>query len=183
VIETLGVRWRGLLPDQRRWIVVNALVVTAVINLVVNAVIARVSVGSAPLVHLWAVPLVDKPSTITDTVGTFFFLPLVTTLSVTRAIRIERHRGRVTAIQPGDTGPWLSRLPDTPVRRGLVLGGLCAAILSPIAVLALLVSDVGDVSRTHFVVYKAILGLALGAIVTPFVALRAMADPIDGPAA
>jgi hypothetical protein len=178
VIDRLRGRWRALLPDQRRWLVVNGLVVTAVINLVVNALIARVSVGGATTVHMWALPLVDKPSTVIDTVGTFFFLPLVTCLSLGRAIGIERRRGRLTAIGLESLGPWLRRLPESRLRRGLVLGGLCAAILSPVAVIVLLASDVGDMSRTSFVVYKAVLGVALGAIVTPLIALRAMADPL-----
>jgi ABC-type enterobactin transport system permease subunit len=178
VIETLGVRWQGLLPDQRRWIVLNGLAVTAVINLVANAVIARVSVGDAATVHLWGVPLIDKPSTIIDTVGTFFFLPFVTCLSCGRAIGIERGRGRVSALGLGDVGAWLGRLPEARLRRAVVLGAVCTAVLSPVAVVALLASGVGDMSRTSFVAYKAVLGVALGAIVTPLIALRAMADPL-----
>jgi hypothetical protein len=178
MIDRLATRWRALLPDQRRWIVLNGLLVTAAINLVANAVIARVSVGSAATVHLWGVPVLDKPSTVIDTVGTFFFLPFVTCLSCTRAIGIERRRGRLSAFRLGDAGPWLRGLPERLLQRGLVLGAVCVAVLSPVALIALLVSGVGDMSRTSFVVYKAVLGVALGLVVTPVIALRAMADPL-----
>lgn len=178
MIHRLRGWWQALVPDQRRWVLVNGLLVTAVINVVLNGLIARVSVGGATTVHLWAVPLVDKPSTVIDTVGTFFFLPFATCLSCGRAIGIERRRGRVTAIGLESLGPWPGRLPESRLRRSLVLGGLCTAVLSPVAVVVLLASDVGDMSRTSFVVYKAVLGVALGAIVTPLIALRAMADPL-----
>jgi hypothetical protein len=178
VIRSLRTWWGALLPDQRRWVVLKALLGTAVINLVANAAIARVSVGGATTVHLWAVPLVDKPSTVTDTVGTFFILPFVTSLSCTRAIWSDVRRGRLSAIGPGDLGPWLDRLPPSRLRRSAVLGALCTAALAPLALVVVLVADVGDMSRTSFVVYKAGLGVVLGLIVTPIVALRAMADPV-----
>jgi hypothetical protein len=173
----LSVRWDELLPEQRRWIVVNAVVVTAGVNLVVNALIARVSLGSTAIVPLWAVPLLDKPSTITDTVGTFFILPLVTCVMLTTFMGVERRRGRLSPVRSADTASWLGRLPTGRVQRGAVIGAVCTALLSPVAVILLLVADFGDVSTTAFVVYKAALGVVLGAVVTPVIALLAMADP------
>jgi hypothetical protein len=40
----------------------------------------------------------------------------------------------------------------------------------------IIVSGVGDVSIGHFVTYKAILGVVLGFVVTPIVALWALAE-------
>ena len=37
--------------------------------------------------------------------------------------------------------------------------------------------DYGDISVGHFVLYKAIFGVVLGAIVTPLIAIVAMSDP------
>ncbi|MEY2571413.1 MAG: hypothetical protein QOE63_1763 [Acidimicrobiaceae bacterium] len=159
----------------------NAVVLTAGVNLVVNALIAWVSIGSTSSVPLWAVPLLDEPSTITDTVGTFFLLPLITCVMLTTVVRAQRRRGHLSSGRPVDAGPWLGRLPAGRVRRGAALGAVCCAVLSPIALLVLVIADFGDVSRTTFVVYKAALGVALGAIITPVIAVRALADPLTEP--
>ena len=65
---------------HRRWIVINALLVTALINAVVNAGIAWLSAGGRSRIPLWATPIVGGPSTLTDTAGTLFILPLTTTI-------------------------------------------------------------------------------------------------------
>jgi hypothetical protein len=167
-----------LLPDQRRWIAIYAVGVTAGTNLVVNALIAWASVSSLSRVPLWAVPLVDKPSTITDTVGTFFFLPLTTCLICTTAVRVEVRARRLSPLAVGELGMRLRRLPSGIVRRGLLLGTASAATFGPLSALVLWTARFGDVTRTEFIVYKAVLGVVLGAIVTPLIALRAMADPV-----
>ena len=79
--------WRELPPAHRRWIVLNALIVTAVVNLVINAGLAWGSSAGEHRVPLWSVPLVEKPSTVVDTVGTFFLLPLITCLLITTVAR------------------------------------------------------------------------------------------------
>ncbi len=53
----------------------------------------------------------------------------------------------------------------------MVIGAACTAVLSPLAVIALV--GVGDMSGTAFVVDKAVLGVTLGAVVTPLIAVRA----------
>jgi hypothetical protein len=171
-----SVRWDKLLQGQRRWLALNAVLLTAGTNLVVNAVIAWLSVSGLRTVPLWAVPLIGKPSTITDTVGTFFLLPLTTCLMCTTAVRIQVRRGRLSPLRLDDVGAILARLPKGRLRRGAVLGAVCSAALSPIAVVVLLAVDFGGVSRAEFVAYKAALGVALGAVVTPVIAVRAMAD-------
>ncbi len=181
MIDTIMVRWRALLPGQRRWLFLNALLVTAVINLVINAVLARVSAGSETSIPLWALPRLGHPSVGIDTLGTFFFLPLATCLGCTRAVRLARRRGQLAPVARADLGAWCDRLPEGRVGRGVVLGAMCFAILTPVAIVAFAVDGVGDLSRTSFVVYKAILGVVLGAIVTPVIALVAMAEPSPRP--
>ena len=175
-VAARSARWGNLQPGHRRWLVLNALLLTAVTNVVVNAAIAWMSVRSLRTVPLWAVPVVDKPSTVTDTVGTFFLLPFTTCLICTTAVRLEVRRGRLSPLRLSELGSVLARLPDGRLRRGALLGAVCAAALSPIAVGVLLAANFGDISRAEFVAYKAALGVALGAIVTPIIALRAMAD-------
>ena len=169
--------WRSLPAPHRRWIVVNALLITGLINLVVNAALAWLSARGAE-VPLLAVPILET-STIVDTVGTFFILPLITCLLCTWAVWYERrNRGLPPLDLPRDTHSWL---PGTPRRlpvRGVKLGALVTALLGPPAVVALVVTGFGNISTGEFVLYKAILGVALGAVVTPVIALWAMSDQL-----
>jgi hypothetical protein len=52
----------------------------------------------------------------------------------------------------------------------------CLGALGPPAVAILIATNFGDIATGTFVLYKAILGITLGAIVTPMIALHAMAD-------
>ncbi len=171
--------WRGLPREHRRWIVLNALLVTAAINVVVNALIAWVTIRGESNVPLWSVPLVEKPSTITDTVGTFFVLPLITCLLATTAVWRERRIGRLPSLGGGlPLHILLSNVPRTRFWRGVRLGAVVTIALTPISVLILAAIDFGGITQGQFVLYKAALGVALGAVVTPLIALWAMADPL-----
>jgi hypothetical protein len=167
----------GVSRDHRRFIFWHAIVGAAIVNLVLNALIAWLSVRSEDSVPRWAVPLADKPSTITDTLGTFFILPLLTCLIFTAVARRELRHGRITPLGwAWSPKSILRRLPSGTVRRGLALGALCTAALGPPAVALIVVLDFGDLSVGEFVTYKAIFGVVLGMLVTPIVALWALSE-------
>jgi hypothetical protein len=171
---------RDLPASHRRWILLNAIAITAVFNLVINAGIAWLSSAGTTRVPLWATPVIGGPSTITDTVGTLFLLPLITSLLVTTAVRRDLRHERLTPLSHAEsTYPILQILPQSSTRSGFGLGACCVAALAPAAVTILIATDFGDLSVPDFVLYKAILGFALGALVTPVIALRAMADDPD----
>jgi hypothetical protein len=181
VIDTMLARWRGLLPDQRRWLVINAVVGTAAINLVLNAALARISVGDHASVPLWALPKLGHPSTAIDTFGTLLFLPLGTSLGITRAVRLARDKGHLRPLPPAHLGPWLRRLPAGRATRGAVVGVICFLALSPVALAVFALDGVGDLSRGSYVLYRVVLCVLLGAVVSPLIALAAMAEPSPRP--
>ena len=81
------------------------------INLVVNGMIAWLFTRGQPDVPFWARPL-SETSTLGDTLGTIFVLPLITGLLATTAVWIERRNGALPALQliePYDR--WLAKLP------------------------------------------------------------------------
>jgi aminoglycoside phosphotransferase (APT) family kinase protein len=158
----------ALVADQRRWVWQNAVALTAVLNALINAGIAWASAGDHDTIPLWAT---SGPSTITDTVGTLFLLPLITCLLVTTAVRRDTRAGTLTPRRE-----LVHALPSNRLARGAVLGAATVCIAAPPAVAALAALDFGDISATTFVVYKAALGVALGALVTPFIAIAAMSD-------
>jgi hypothetical protein len=162
--------------EHRRWLFLNALLATAAINFVINAVIAWISLRGAHTVPLWSVPLIGKTSAALDTFGTFFFLPFMTTLFCTTTVWAQVRRGRLA---PLSSVAFLERLPSGRIRRGLTLGGITMAALTPLALVVFLLARVDTMSAGAFVLYKGVLGVALGAVVTPVIALCAMADPLD----
>ena len=175
--------WNELSAEHRHYIFWQAIVGAAVVNLILNAGIAWLSVRNEDAVPRWAVPLIDRPSTITDTIGTFFILPLVTCLIFTALAHREMRAGKVQPLGwTRVSHPFLRRLPEGKLRRGLAAGAITTLILGPVAVLAIVALDVGDVTIGGFVAYKAVFGVALGLLVTPILALWALAEaPTDQP--
>ena len=169
------VLWRETASEHRRWLLINTIVIAALANAALNALIAWGSAANEDEIPLLAAPLVEGPSLITDTIGTFFILPFLTTLAVTTAVWHELREGRITKLSKRTSGI-LARLPATRVRRGAYFGLITMVVLSPPAVLALVIRDPGDVSVGDFVLFKAIFGVVLGALVTPPIALAAMTD-------
>jgi hypothetical protein len=171
----LRAAWRELSAEHRRWLFLNAVLITAFINAALNALIAWGSAAGEDEIPLWAAPLVGGPSTITDTVGTFFILPLVTTLLITTVIWHELAEGRLEPlVHTPDSEAFFPRLPRTRFRRGLYFGAVCTVMLAPAAVIVLVAIDFGDISVGDFVLYKAIFGILLGLLVTPIIGIAAM---------
>jgi hypothetical protein len=184
VMGRLRRRWQGMLGPHRRWIVINAILVSAAINLVLNAAIAWVSVLGQRAVPLWSVPLLGGQSTVVDTVCTLFVLPLTTCLMCTSSVWQELRSGRLTPLRKS-TCFWsvIAHLPARRLRRGVVLGALSVLVFAPPVVLLMTALDVGDLSIEGFMIYKVSFAVVLGAMVTPLIAARAMTDAIARPAA
>ena len=168
----------GWLPEpNRRWIAVNALGVTAIVNVAVTAVVAWVTVGGVHRVPLWST---EKTSMVSDSLGTLFTLPLITCLLATTAVRRDLRAGNLERISGlGRHQPLLALLPGSRLFRGIALGVACFGILALPVTLLLVAVDLGDLSSTGFVAYKVAFTVVLGAVVTPLVAVRAMADRLD----
>jgi hypothetical protein len=170
--------WRELTAEHRRWLFINAVLITAFINAALNALIAWGTSAGEDEIPLWAAPLVGGPSTIWDTVGTLFILPLVTTLIITTVIWHELAAGRLQPLVLDDvSGAFFRRLPQTRFRRGLFFGAITTLMLAPAAVIVLVAIDFGDISVGDFVLYKAIFGIVLGLLVTPIIGIAAMTGP------
>jgi hypothetical protein len=167
-------RWRDLPGPHRRWIIVYALVGSVLTNAVVNSLLAWVSVVRQHRIPLWSWPLL-RTSTEVNTVGTLFILPFVTTWLTTAAVWRELSTGRLAPLPSSSIG-FLAHLPGGLARRGARVGVACLAVLAPAAVALVAGTKFGGVSRGDFVVFQTVFTVCFGAIVTPLVAVRAMAD-------
>jgi hypothetical protein len=165
-------------PTNSRWIIRYALGMTAAVNFVVNGLLAWMTTIGHTHLDLVAVPLIGAPSLVTDTLGTLVILPITTSLLCSLGVRGYRRRGLLDPIRLPTIGPirWLARLPSGDLRAGLVLAAWTAALLGPVSCALLVALNSSGVSRGSFVVYKVLLGVALGAVITPIVAIRAMAQ-------
>jgi hypothetical protein len=174
----MGLRaaWRELTVEHRRWLFLNAIVITALVNAALSALIAWGSAASEDEIPLLAAPFVEGPSTIVDSVGTFFILPFLTTLLITTTTWHELREGRLAQVHSEFSQRFRS-LPKRRLRRGAFFGLLCVILFSPAAVILLLAFDYGDIGVGEFVVFKAIFGIVLGLVVTPVIAVAALHDP------
>jgi hypothetical protein len=164
-----------LTSAHRRFLIRDALVIAGVVNASLSALIAwLVTLGEDEIPNT-AVPLIEGPSVVVDTVGTFFVLPFLTTLAITTVIWKEMRDGHLTRL-PLAPGSFAERLPDTRLRRATRIGLLCLLALGPIGAVVLLLLDYGGISIGEFVIYKAIVGIALGMLVTPLIAMVAFGD-------
>lgn len=160
---------------HRRWVWINAIGVTAVFNVVINGLIAWLSSLGMDEVPTWGLPLIDGTTIATDTAGTFFVLPFVTTVLLSISVRFEMQRGKLTPIAPGAHGlQWLDRLPQPLLRRALVSGALVFALCGPLSLLAVAIAAPAPMLISEFIVFKVLLGTMLGLVVTPLIAVRAM---------
>src|SRR6185436_8238539 len=140
---------QGLTPAHRRFLIRDAIVIAAVAN--------------------------AGPSVTVDTVATCFVLPFITTLVITTVIWKGIRDGHLTRL-PLAPGSLAERLPDTRLRRATGVGLLCLLVFGPISLALLLLFAYGDISPGEFVLFKAIFGIVLGALVTPFIAMVAFGD-------
>jgi hypothetical protein len=147
------------------------------INVVVNAVIAWLSVAGQGSVSMWGAPLIET-SIFWNVVGTLFLLPLITCVLTTTAIRADIRHGSLPPLTGlRSTHPWLATLPSPRWRRGVAVGALAVATLAPPLVLALVAFDPGDLDEGQFVLCQTVFAVLLGIVVTPPIAVLAMADP------
>jgi hypothetical protein len=157
---------------HRRLLVVEQGVGSAVINFVINGVIAWAMFRSMITVPLWG-----QQSIAGDTIGTSFMLPFITCLIVTPLVHRQIRSGKIPRLEWRRAAhPALGRLPGSTVPRALVFGIICAIAVAPLAVWALSVLDVTQMSLWRFLTFKATYAAALAAVVTPLIGLCVLGD-------
>jgi hypothetical protein len=142
---------------------------SVVVNLLINGVIAFLLFRGALVVPLWG-----QQSIAGDTIGTTFLLPLITCLIATPLVRRQVRAGRVAPVAGTPMG--LDWVPGHTFWRGVVLGVIATLLVAPLAIGVLAALGVTQQSFWGFVVFKAVFAAALGAVVTPLIALWAIAS-------
>lgn len=113
-----------------------------------------------------------------DLVPTVFMITLMLTLALTLVTRRRMRAGTLFGLH-GGTGALprpLAMLPGNVLLRALVLALALTAMLVPASIALLAVAGTESMPLGAFVGFKVLYGAALGAVVTPLVLLRALAD-------
>lgn len=159
-------------PAHKRFLLLEEGVGSVIANVIINGAIALLLFRGADRVPLWG-----QQSIAGDTIGTTFFLPFFTTLIVTPLARRALRAGQFEALEWGrDVPRGLRWLPAGTFARGIALGLLCLVIVAPLSVGALSALGVTEQSFWGFITFKVIFAAALGAPVTPLIALLAIAE-------
>jgi len=157
-------------PALRHYLVTEHMIGSAVVNIVLNALIAWLSFRP-----LAAVPMWGQQSIFGDLVGTCIVLPTLNCLIVTQIVRMHIRRGRIGALDwSGPAGGLLQRFPRNPLLRGLAGGVLTAIVFVPLIGGPLVASGIDGMQLLHFVVFKASYAAVMAACVQPFIALWAL---------
>jgi hypothetical protein len=171
--------WGQLPTSHRRWIVFKAVIAGVVINLILNGIIDSLGVSGLDQVQVWGGPM-DETSFFWSAILTLFLLPLITCALVTTAIWRDVRLGSLESLgQLRKAHRWLAALPATRLRRGIAFGALAVVVFAPPLALTLLLADVSELTRQQYVAWHTALAVALGALVTPVIALYAMVDPSE----
>jgi len=164
---------------QRRYLLLEQGLGAAGFNFLLNAAIAWLMFRGADVVPLWG-----QQSIAGDTIGTSVILPFLTCLIATRLVRGHVRSGKVAPLGwSRDTQPWLGWLPRGTLARGLALGCAGLLVFAPPVLLAHVALGVTQLGLGGFVVFKASFAAAEALVVTPLVALWAIAEGPGAPAA
>jgi hypothetical protein len=171
-----GARRPGIVPAfdaaHRRYLLIEQGVGAAIFNLLLNGVLAWLSVRSLERVPLWG-----ETSIAVDTLFTTFLLPFFTCLIVTRLALGMVRKGKLPPVawRRADHAT-LRRLPARTVTRALLLGLVGLVAFGPVMVWAFAAFEVREMGVWSFVTYKALFAAALAAIFTPLIAVLALGD-------
>ncbi len=111
-----------------------------------------------------------------DTIGTSFFLPLVTCLILTAIVRRLLRGGGIVPLARADLPGFVRFLPANFVGRGALVGLLSALSVGVLTLVLLSVLGPESMTRGQVAVYKAVYTAILGILVTPLFGYRALAD-------
>ncbi len=156
---------------QRRFLLLEQGIGSMFVNFPINALIAWAMFRKLDVVPLWGDPSIGG-----DTIGTSFFLPLLTALIGTRLIRGALKSGHVAALDwTRATHPILRLLPRGAFLRGALLGLMCALTIGPLAATFFGAVGLAPLGFWSWVVLKASYAAVLGLFVTPLLAIWALA--------
>jgi len=159
--------------SQQQYLLLGHCIVPCIINFILNGLIGLAMFRGVSMVPVWGLETSAGP----DMLGTCFFLPAITCLIVTPTVRRHVRRSIVEPLPHSPGLPsWLARF-QRPLRTRAALFGLTSLVLVGALVLVALGSvGLTELELTRFLWLKATFSAVLGAVITPFIGIVALAD-------
>jgi len=160
-----------LTEAQRKYLVHDQIIGSAVFNALLNALLAWLTFRR----HT-AVPLKGDPSIIGDAIGTAVLLPLLTCLIVTPLVRKALKTGKLEPLlTPSPGRSMVLWLPSLSFFRGLVLALAALATCAPVFLGLLVLAGVEQLSVGAFIFVKTLYAAVMAGLCAPVIALYVMA--------
>jgi hypothetical protein len=156
-----------------RWVTLNALIGTAITNLVVNFGIGLFSARGIHHVPTWSISAVH-PGVTSDLLGILFTLPLITCVLVSLGIRRELADGKLAQLDAAVFGRWAMLTIASTGKRALRFGIATIVLAGPPLLIATAIAARHGMSHNEFVTFHVAMTVTLGLLVTPLIALAAM---------
>jgi hypothetical protein len=169
--------WPRLQAAHEQWVLLYAVLFAAIANTAINTGLGWLAIQHRAAVPKYGIGILHA-TVITQALGTLFFLPFFTTLITTAGVRAELQRGAMERLEAPGNRVWAGLFPARVLVRALRLGAITLLVAGPItaAVIAGVVHS--DMSRHTFLLFNTAWSVALGAFVTPIVAIAAMCDEV-----
>ena len=156
----------AMLPVQRRFLIIEQGIGTALINVVINGIVAGLIFQQFETVPLWG-----WTSIADDTLGTTFLLLLC--LIATPLARRDVRKGRIPPLERQRARHWYFRwLPASARLRAVVLGCICLLTLGPLTILGFTLLSVSSLPFWPFIAYKSLFAGLLGPLVGTWAIVR-----------
>jgi hypothetical protein len=154
---------------HRRFLVIDEIIISTVVNFLLNAGIAWFLFRST------TVPFWGSSGIAADMLGTAFLMPLLTSLIARWLVPWQVNRGVLPKVPPAEirTSAWRRR---PGYQRGMLLG-LVAMVVVAVPFIALFARlGPAQLTRAHFIWFKASFAAFVGALVTPLLGWWALVE-------
>ena len=167
----------NLPPGALRYLLIGQAIIPFFINIAVNVILGALTFWGQESVATWAI---DKGAA-ADSIGTCFFLPLITCLIATPIVRRQVAHGAASRISPTDTPCWAGMMSGPVLLRATKFGLVGILVLAGPVYVAYYLWAEESIETVRFIAIKAIFAGVFGVFVTPLIAFVAMCDQSAGP--
>lgn len=147
-------------------------IISAIVGTILCAIISFAAFQSQDVIMFWG-----ENGLFFDTLLTVFFMPFMMTLIMTPMYRTRVADGKAPATRWSRHEHFMLRLfPGSLFFRALIVAILLSVVLLPVSTAILLSLENFPMSFDRMLMFKSIYGALIGFLVTPLIAICAMAD-------
>lgn len=159
-----------LSKQHKRYIINNYIIASALINTIINAIVAYSLFADQAQVMMWG-----EPSLAVDIIVTTVLLTFITTILVHWGASLALTYGRLEPVIATGVGlAILQRLPQSSTARAVCFSIVATVLIAPLVIYTMQLMGLTYFSATAAMLFKVAFALALGALLTPMICLAAL---------